>query len=247
MYHTAAYTASTNNATDVDLAALSDDILFIQNGHFVAPGPLKVFAAAALGATLLRAKINTPKMRQITPNYIRPIATSTLPPANPNVATWQDSPLQLNQNEEIQIQTTDSTGTTDRVTVVLMLGNVLEQIPQGDIYNLRFTSVTAAVANAWTTIQLVYEIQLPVGIYAVVGGDVISTNGIAYRLIFDQQYWRPGFLMSTANGNRNPYQFMTRDLGLWGRFSTTSLPRCQVLCNAADASFEGYLQIIRLS
>jgi len=115
------------------------------------------------------------------------------------------------------------------------------------VYFLRWTVTATAVANAWTLISPVtYEQQLPFGKYSVLDSEHNSTNAIAHRLTFDQQYERPGMLSFATGLGRTPYRISYGAFGELGRFHTTNLPRVEVLCNAADTAHEGYIHCVKV-
>ena len=73
-----------------------------------------------------------------------------------------------------------------------------------------------------------------------------SATGKAHRWIVPNQMERPGFLSYAANTARHPYAMSKEQFGLMGRFRSNDLPRCQVLCDAADATHEMYLHVVRI-
>ena len=246
MFHLSAYTMLIGAVADTDVPALSDDILAINNNHFVLSQPRLLLGAAVLSPTIARAKLASPSMRQIAAPFIRPVVAAALPPANPNVMILDWNPFQLKAYEEIQMQGTAAPGTTERFTGLIWLADVITNIPFGSVIPLRFTSTTAAVANVWTSATLTFTDTVPSGVYAAVFSEVVSTNAIAHRFIFSNQSERPGFLSNQALGSRAPYALSKGQFGLMGRFRSNDLPRLQVLCNAADASHEGYLHVVRV-
>lgn len=245
-WHLAAYSALQGPGPNLDTPAVADGIIPITNNHFIPNIPMNLLFAAGTSLTNLRMRLNFPKARQISPKYIRPASLGILFAANPNVMPLMDQPFRLNAQEEVALEATNATGTTERVTAVIGIGDRPTPIPAGDLYTARFTSTTTAVANAWTLLTALYEQNFLAGTYAVTMVEIFSTNILAFRAIFDQQFFRPGFVGTSVATNRLPYQFSTRDLGVWGIFRTVTLPRFEVLCNAADASFEGYIEMIRL-
>jgi hypothetical protein len=249
MFHLCAYYNGTlGTAVDTDVPALTDSIMYIQNNHFLPQVPTYVYGMWAGSATLQRSKLSTPKLRQISPVYIRPIQFGAQnPAANPNMDIRVFSPLLLQALEEIQNLVTASPATTEPYHALLWLVDNFQPAPLGDVYNLRWTSTVTATANAWTNISPpIFELQLPLGTYAVIDSECFSTNSIAHRLIFDQQYQRPGNISFGANGNRTPYRWQYGALGQYGAFRTTNLPRVEVLCSAGDASFEGYMHCVKI-
>jgi hypothetical protein len=248
MYHLVAYTNGLlGTAVDTDIAAITDNIMYIQNNHIVPQNPVQVYAAYAISPTLLRAQISTPKTRQINKVYVRQIDFgATLPSANPNMDIKKFSPLTLNQLEEIQILATAAPATTERFLALLWLMINFEPIPLGDVYTFRWTSTVPAVAYTWTGIGVpLFEQIPPLGIYTVIDSEEYSTNAIGHRLVFDVQYWRPGNLSFANNRSRVPYYAQYGMFGNMGRFSNTNLPRVELMNGSTDASHEGYLHAVK--
>lgn len=246
MFHVAAFTSSQIGAANQQMAALSDDILIIQNNNFLLQKDMQLIFAAAMSVSISRVRLNSPSMRQIAPKYVRPVIAAVIPGTNPNVDFDYTAPFYLKGLEEITAEFTHTNAMAERGTVIIGLGDRITPVPNGSVYPLRVTSVGPAVANAWTTIALTFEQSLPAGTYAVVGAELFSANGIAFRLIFDEQPMRPGYLMHSALTQRSAFETYEWPFGEWGRFRTTNLPRCQVLANGADASFEGYLHVVKV-
>src|SRR4051794_13142746 len=104
MFHLAAYTKTNLGTTaDTDIPFVTDDVLTGQNGHFILSQPMDLVAAAVMSATLARAKLASPSMRQIASPFVRPIIVGILPGNNPNVDLSYDSPYRIPAYEEIQV------------------------------------------------------------------------------------------------------------------------------------------------
>jgi hypothetical protein len=245
-WHLAAYTALNGNVANTDTPALADGIIPITNNHFIPNTPTNLLWAAVTSATQIRGRLNFPKARQISPRYILPANVGTLFGANPNIMPLMDQPFGLNAQEEIALEDTANPATTEQVTGLIAIGDRITPPPAGDLYVARFSSTTTVVANKWSLLTAIYEQNFLAGTYVVTWAQIASTNMQAYRVIFDQQFFRPGMVGSALMTNRLPYQFSTRDLGVWGTFRTVTLPRFEVLCNGADAAFEGLLEMIRI-
>lgn len=247
MFHLSGNTVLLGTTVDTDVPAITDDILTIQNNHYILDQPMWLLAAAAMSATLSRAKIASPTMRQVASPWIRPIIAATLPPTNPNMWLLDQFPFQIQPYEEIQVQATSAIAMgTERFTSLVWLGERPADIPVGNVYPLRWTSTTAAVANAWTTLSVTFADTLPPGIYSMVMSEHFSTNGIAHRWIIPNQRLRPGYLSFATVGLRVPYAVAKGQFGQMGRFRSNALPMPQVLANAADATHEGYLHVVRV-
>jgi len=247
MFHLAAYVdAALDNVANSDIPALNDDVLSINNTHFVLSSPMDLVAAAAMSATITRAKVASPSMRQVASPYIRPVIAAVVPGNNPNIMLSYNTPYRIPANEEIQVQATSGVAMTEVFTALIWLSTGVVPWPVGNITPLRFTSTTAAVANVWTSVTITFEDTIPSGMYAMLFSEVHSTNAQAHRWIISNQMERPGFLSHTAGTQRTPYAMSLGQLGLLGRFRSNDLPRLQVLCNGADNSHTGYLHVVKV-
>jgi len=245
MFHLAAYAAAIGSTADTDVTAVVDDILTIQNSHFVLSQEMMLLSAMAMSATLTRAKIASPSMRQIASPFIRPIVIAAIPPANPNMALFDYSPFRIPPFEEIQVQASAAPAMTEPFAALLWLASGLDTAPRGNIIPLRFTSTTAAVANTWTTLTITFADTLPSGVYTMVLSEMSSTNARAHRWIVPNQLYRPGYPSYASVGSRHPYAISKSQFGMMGSFRSNDLPRPQVLANGADATHEGYLWVVR--
>lgn len=247
MHHLAAYTAVVANTADLDVAALTDDVLLIQNNHFVPRQDLELIAAWGGSATLNRFRLAQPTIRQITTPYVRPTNVGVTPLSRPPVADYRREPFKIYPNEELQVQVTSDVAMTERFTALVWLRPRYVAPPAGSPFTMRGTSTTAATANAWSSLAVTWQDTPKSGIYAVVGLTVFSANGIASRLIFEDQQLRPGALSVTAIGNIEHEMFHNAGLGEFGRFDAYRFPIVQVLANGADATHVIHMDIVRVS
>lgn len=247
MHHTVAYTGSIAAGTSfVEVAALQDEIITIQNNHFLPQEEYDIQYIFASCTNYNRARFVSPSNRQITTPFIRPANSATLPASNPNIAVYSGSPFRIKGLEELSVELIHDDAAAQRATVLMGWSKNFTPIPMGDIFTLRGTSTTAATANAWSTLTTTWQDQLAAGTYAVIGAEVQSTNAIGFRLIFENQILRPGGVSITSLGNRTAPLFYKGGLGNWGNFKSTRMPIVQVLANAADASHSVYLDIVRI-
>lgn len=246
-YHLLANTADTVTATLTDLTPVADGIMTVSNGHFLPPRDLSLIWALGMATNLQRVRITTPKLRNLSPLFVRPIRAALIGGDNPNVAQYWSAPFQYRGEEEITVEAIQNAGANQRITVLQALMETLESIPPGEAFVIRGTSTTAAVANAWTQLAYTLDSSLPKGWYALIGSEHASTNGQAHRWIMDNQFFRPGNPSCATVLQRLPDRFYQYPAGVMGRFRTYNLPRLEVLCNGADASHEIYLHVVKLA
>lgn len=247
MLHMLAYSKSTGNTADIDITPVQDDVIPIQNAHFIPQKDVNVVAAVALATTLTRAKIITPALRQLSPPFIRPIITSNLPITLPGVADYTADNLTLKALEEIAIQATQTAVGPTQCNVGLLIDTGgTAPMPQGQPITMRGTATTTLVANSWTSLTVTWADTLPNGRYACTGLQVQGATAILARLIFIAQTERPGCLAQTLMADNGHPLFRKGALGVWGYFTSNQMPIVQVLANAADVAQEIYLDFVRI-
>lgn len=246
-FHLAAWYANVTNAVETDITPVQDGIMTIQNNHFLPQVNTSILFIYAGSADLSRARIITPKFRQVTTPFIRPINESLLPASLFRVADYHNNPLVANGLEELQIDVYQGGAGAEHVYVAAgLMRGPWQPAPTGDVYTMRGTGTTTVTASAWSLCPMTWQDTLPAGSYAAVGLNFVSTTAIAARLIFEQQIDRPGCIGSAADGNLIPPLFNMGNLGSWGTFTGNRLPNIEVLCNSADTAQEVFLDFIRI-
>lgn len=246
MFHLLAWTEDCVTATATDLNAVTDDIMQIQNNHFILPQDMFAMFQMGMATNITRLQLSSPTIRQVSDVDVWPLNLALVGQARAPFQPLWDYPFRLRGQEELVMTGTQTAGVNQRITALMAITPGQQISPSGDRYKIRATSVTAATANAWTTIALTFDNQLPVGQYAVVDAQHFSTNGQGFRLIFDNQILRPGKPSLPLVTTEPNSLWLGADLGEWGRFNTIGLPRCQVLCNAADNAHTLLLDVVRV-
>jgi hypothetical protein len=246
MHHTCAFNSSIAASTLAVVTAVTDGILAIQNNNFIFEEPHRLLYAAAMSADLQRARVVTPKARQITTPWIRPIRSAAVPAAEPRIADYRQYAFMLREREEFSVEVFQNNAGAQEVTCIVGLDYGQTSVPNADVYTMRGTSVTAAVADTWTTVAVTWQDSIPVGRYAVCGLEVQSANQRASRLILEGLFPRPGQVGVVAIGDRQHDIFRAGGLGVWGYFNSVRMPVVEVLANAADAAHEIYLSFVRV-
>jgi hypothetical protein len=246
MWHLVAWETNVTNNVETDMTPVADSIITIQNTHFLPQNNMQILWAYAGSADMLRARFQSPKFRQTTSPFIRPINGALLPQDLAGIADYYDMPLKINALEELQVLAFQGGGGAEIVYIGAGIsdGNNLPA-PNGDIYTMRGTGTTTVTAKAWTQCTITWQDTLPTGTYQVVGLSGQSTTGVFCRLIFENQNWRPGALAFATDPLRPPRQFLKGYLGSWGSFHSYRMPNVEFLCNAADTAQEVFLDFVR--
>lgn len=238
MWHTCAYTGSIAlSSVNQSVPALADSVFKIGGANgFVLQEDMMLLGAQAGGVGMANPVLKSPKLNQFSPLRIVPFQTALAVSGGQNVAWWPYRPFTFRNQEEVTAFSDNGNAAAQQQTIVVHFSNGVEPIPAGEELFVLFTSTTAAVANAWTLLTLTLSQTLPEGVYAMIASEHFSANALAHRWTFWGQFYRPGFNSNTAQTNlqSEPVRWLT--LGNMGRFSNVTLPNCEVLCSAADAS-----------
>jgi len=245
-FHLAAYGASVANTGNVDVAAISDQVLAISNNHFLPQEDWNLVYAMALSTTMQRARIVSPTNRQITLPFIRPTNLGANPLTNPGMSIYANNPFRIRGLEELAVEVSQGGAGNEQATVLVALQKNREPIPQGDEFTMRGTSSTAAVANQWTDITIAWADTLPAGEYVCTGLEYIGVVGLAARAIFENQVERPGVPAIVLETNRMLDDLYQPILGVYGRFKPTRMPIIQVLNSTTTATHAIYMSFIRI-
>ncbi len=249
-FHLFAYTdLDVAAATNDDVAALTDNYLTIQNGHFISQTDLMLMAAAAFNAGGTNARINTPHFRAVSIPSIQPIEVAIGPTDLPAIDWMAPAKLVIPAIDEIAFEISNGGAGGVRQTGLVwaaLPGHTLN-IPSGDSFTLRATGTITAVANTWTAGSFTFDQTLPQGNYQVIGMDIIGTNLQAGRLVFQGIGPRPGVLARTAVGNMSwPFMFRRGSAGIFGTFPNTAQPNIEILASGANTAQTVYLDVIRI-
>lgn len=248
MFHLCAFFSAIGNVANTQINALNDQILPIGPSQgFLIQQNMPVQWGFFGVATPLRARLITPTWRSIQIPQIRPISAILPMPSEPNICDWRRNPLISRGLEEMTMEGTSGVAGPSNAYGVVALDTDRQPAPGGPVYPVRCTCTGTTTASTWTDIAIAPETAMQEGTYAVVGADCVSATGIAFRLITDHTVWRPGGLCQNAITDRGPMVNYVGEMGLWCRFTSTSLPRLQVLANAAETPIQFTMFVIRIS
>jgi hypothetical protein len=246
-FHTVAYAESQTNGTTIDVEPVPDDVILIQNGHFVFQESRQLLIAKTNIEDLTFCELVCPTFRQFSP---------IVPPVNdPNeesviraaLVDYRQYPPTLPRLEEIQFNSTRAGAAALNSFAILacQLGG-MERVPAGQVYTMRGTGTGTAVALRWTTIVTAWANTLPTGRYAVCALQVQSTTSVAARLIFENQQDRPGVPSTTSFNTISHPALEVGGMGVFGRFDSWAMPQIQVLCEAADTAYDVRMSFVRV-
>ena len=244
VYRGAVAAGATN--TSINIINSGGDI--VANNQYFPSEPGSIIFGVAFGTNLRDPRVATPSLREIGPNYIRPFSVASPLGNDFNAYNIVDNPLPFKANENLDVQASSDDVGSQTMTVLLGLQFFPRPAPRGgERRTIRVSATTTLVANTWTTLNLTWEQTLPPGQYEIVGMQMYSATGYAFRLILPNEYYRPGGPTNQSIGQKYPADLNMRNLGSWGRFQQTALPSIEMLATAGDTAEVGYMDVIKVA
>jgi hypothetical protein len=246
------YTDSTAAAqTDTDIPLASDSMITALNNHPLWPVPVQIRWWFGLGLTMTRVRLSAPKVKPI----VRPVLSiinqaATVGDPLKIFDYWRHS-IMLNAVEETQMLRSNTTAVAERDHVVLAVGDGNLNVPQGEMYVARATTVFTPTANLWSTGALTMDDQLQVGRYSIIGMRCNDATGIAARLIFPGApiqggipNIRPGVVCRANVGQSDYFPHRYGGQGELGQFESFAMPVAEVMDAGPTANPEFLFDIV---
>lgn len=250
MHHTIAFAekltcdgawAFINGLADRSVTVNVDDIYIPKDFN-------KIIATIAGGQQIRRARLSSPSLRAFSIHYLDPVAAED-GADNPRSMSFHPlSVIPLISTEALNAEVYSAVGgatTYDYWVAVLLAKGAVAPIT-GDIRTIRFTTSGTPVAKQWTNLTLAFAETLPVGRYQVVGCDLQSGSGIAFRLVPVEGIPYPGGFTHWSHSVAIPQQ-RKGALGVWTEFDAYTPPSIDVFHTGTDTPTAGYMDLIKVS
>lgn len=239
MHTLAAFYASITNGTALGaVAGVPDQSLTADSSSRIqVPGPWKLLAAIGIGVNLSRVQIAAPSLLNTFSPEVYPNVVAAAPPATLQITTPRQDAVQFAPTEYFFPRVSRAGADAQPVAVLTWIGPAFVPAPPGRTFTLWGQVTMTLTAGTWVLGNPVWDQQLPVGNYNVVGMVVIANDAFAGRLVFPGgAQFRPGVVATPAYGNiqaENPFRM--GEFGLFGTFSFNAMPQIEVLGVAAGA------------
>jgi hypothetical protein len=245
-WSTVAFTEATGGAvSSLATVPLLTDQIFRSTGNGVVVDPTfnKLGMMYGVAITLTRAQFDSPTLRQLFNQEVRPIQVGF--PSIADDVTLIDmmgNPIPLGANEELDYYITDG-ASEQAYGFCNLLDNPAKPVA-GIPRTQLFTGSTTVTANAWSLCPLTADQALPPGSYQVIGARFESSTAVAFRLVFPGQVARPGGPGLRAAGLYDWPAMRNGGWGAWGTFIFNLPPSIEVICGSADTAQKVYLDMI---
>lgn len=268
MYQILAYFLSNNATLLTDIPAIIDPNFSSRGGtngsaHWIFTEPYQLVGMAAAGATITAAQLFDPTFNAVNIPQLYPPMLAIVPPTNPQIMDFRNTPIDLPMNEEIAMQISGGAGGAEPDYGLLWIKpkgdqNGKQSIMPSTLQNPRLlcnvTVTVALTAGVWSAdAAITFVNPLRGGAYQVNGLNIVCLHGLAFRInfvkapMYQGRKLLPGNLVETTYGNV-PLRQGADWLGPMGRFNNFELPKLSILgsTTTGSATYTGYLDVTYL-
>ncbi len=236
-------------AADHNIAAIADQSLTFAGDNLRVPSQLPFvtgYAALANTTAYAYAKIDSPSLRQMFPNYVSNREQGTIFAALQQQTMFPLSPIPLVGDEDMQwINNSDAGGAVAEYGFVWYSSGPIQPV-SGRIHTIRATSAITAVAGTWVAGALTFNEALPFGRYAIVGMRCHGPTTIAGRLVFVGPGWRPGVIAVADKESPDNPLCRFGNMGVYGEFDSVAPPTVEIIGSAGTAQIF-HFDVIKIS
>lgn len=229
------------------IAAVQDDTVFTQGDDMRVPAQLPFLVAEAAlleELTVARAQIQSPSLRQVANIDILPLGLGLVFVTPEEISIHSQSPTPMRGDEAVNFLVAGTGGGGQIHYGLVWYSDGPVQPVSGSIYSVRFTAVSAGTPLAWENIPIVFEQDLPVGNYDIVGMQIFGVGLVATRLNFVGGAWRPGVPGGVTMVDNIGHHFRHGKMGVMGNFHTNTQPTLDVISATAAITNVGVLDLI---
>ena len=215
-------------------------------GLYVPAGMKLVAAYGQLPFTNSRMRINAPSMLKVGYPQIVPMG-ALAGDDDPNFQVLLDRPINFPNNEVVGVDAIAASGASQRAFSLLFFAKDIAPLPPGDAFWIRGEASTSTTANAWTTLDLNWDVTLPEGTWAIIGFVHVCSTGVAARLVFPGSSYRPGTLTVGTTSERTHAAFLEGKFGVFGQFAAFAPPSVEALTSAAATDHQVFIRVVRVA
>jgi hypothetical protein len=216
------------------ITPVADSQIRVEGKNVIVPPGMNHLLAVYAGSEHLRqARLETPSLRRTMLLDIVPVYVGDQTGLSEHVVKFLSAPLTLDESEPMRFMARHALGSGENVTGLVWLGDGPITPVVSEYFVGRAVCPPVSGNGTWENVSITFDQTLPSGRYAVIGARVEMANGLAYRLAFVGQSWRPGWLTDVGVDSITSRDARGGALGVWGEFPHDQPPTIDIL--AADS------------
>lgn len=239
MFTTVAFSESVATAaTYSKIAAVPDQHIKTQGDSVFVSSYNRLFGGlACVNTNALAVRFTSPTLRRVVPCHIAPIHLTLITATPLGYDVTLSRSILLDIDEQLEVEFYGTALAASQVSVVAWLSDAEIKQVTGQIFTAMATTTITLAAGTWEYGTITFDEDLPVGVYDIVGMDVISATSVAARLVPIGGYNRPGVPVRQLASNIDPKgMFRGGNMGIFCSFPHNNIPGLEVLCSAATGA-----------
>lgn len=248
MRHMVGYELSGSEAALAAITPIPDGTVQIQNNDIFVPSDITNLGLASVVissiAATIRGQVQSPSLRAMLNLDVSPLASGPTYGSFPPGMRMYRNPLPLRAGEPLDVFVQNGAAVMNRAFLELIDGPI--QPVTGPAFTVRATGSASLATATWQNTTLTFSQTLPSGTFQVVGFRAWSANGVAARIFFKGQTYRPGVLMANAEANNDWPEYRFGGLGVWGQFNNLVPPSVDVM-GITDTAQVFFLDLIKVA
>lgn len=246
MFHLVAYRSTVAAGTTFSyVTPVADSQVRVEGNNVVVPAGMNhLLAVYVASANIQRGRLETPSLRRTMLLDVVPVYAGSGVGLSEHVNQFTGAPLTLDESEPMRFMAIHGGSSGEPVVGLVWLGDGPITPVVSEYFVGRATASSVAGSGTWENVSIAFDQTLPAGRYAVIGARVEMTGGIAFRLSFVGQSWRPGWLIDQTVAGVSSRDARGGRLGVWGEFPHDQPPTVDVLASAGGTPIV-YLDLVK--
>jgi hypothetical protein len=250
MYTMLAYAGSVNPAgIYTPLTPIPDTLYRVNANAFTVPINYNKLIGAFVftGAGGAQARLVAPSLREIGLEMIAPVHLAISPTGEHFHTISPNRVIEFIPGEDLELQENSTPGGAEQHTGIILLADQEVAPVKGKIRSVGFTLTVAQAILGWTAAVPVFDDDLPVAKYDIVGMRLEAAGMVAARFSVPLSWNRPGIIPSASPGINNENLFRFGNMGVMASFDLNTALNIEVLGSAvvAAAAYRGVMDLIK--
>lgn len=248
MHHLSVYSGSiASAAVDAVVPAIQDQTINVIDQRYQFPTNRTVLKAFAAAPDCTAIRLSSPSYNRGLQPTIDPIDSDTTPGGNlPALVDYMGRGPIIPRLENFGPLATRGVVAAAQGYIALWHTAGFQPAPAGPVYTIRGTANAAGALAGWRLGSYTPDQSLPNGRFAVIGMRVVGANCLLARLVFPNQFDRPGCICNVDETSWVYPAFRFGSGGLFGTFINTNLPQIEVCGTGTVATQTVYLDLVPL-
>lgn len=229
------------------ITQVADPVVAPSGNGFLVGALNKLARVAGVGTNLTRLQLNSSSLRDYAPFDVGGVNVGTAIESPARYYDFGGAPLPLDTNEQLDAFGVQSNVAAQLATVGVWFADGPFRPVGGRMFSVHWTNGSALTANAFSAFTPTLDNGIPAGTFSLVGMRVLSAGALFARVIpRGGTPYRPGVMCVQAQDGLLDSGDRYGGMGEFIRFTNTTMPQVEIFSGSADATQEGYFDLVQV-